>query len=230
MGAPDNISGAATLRRLFWVFFKAGTFTFSGGLAMLPLIQKDVIDKYGMMDKDTFLEYAALSQTLPGVIALNCGIFVGKKVAGTAGALVAGLGTVLPAFVAMLAAAALLERIPRTGVVQNIFEGVRSASAALILYSAISLSGKNIRKPIPIALLSISFVVIFFFGVNALLVIIGAALAGVGMKYAEKRKPQAAAGQEAPRPPETPRPPEGDGPPETPRPPEDDSPPEGDGV
>ena len=179
------------LIKLFWVFFKAGTFTFSGGLAMLPLIQKDVIDKYEMLDKETFLEYAALSQTLPGVISLNCGVFVGTKVAGPAGAFAAGLGTILPAFAAMLAVAMLLERIPKTGVIQNIFAGVRSASAALILYSAISLAGKNLKKFFPLLLLAISFAAVLFFNANAFFVIIGAALAGYLYKVVSGRRAKA---------------------------------------
>jgi len=171
------------LIQLFWIFFKAGTFTFSGGLAMLPLIQKDVIDKYDMLDKETFQEYAALSQTLPGVTALNCGVFVAKKVAGVKGAIVAGIGTIVPAFVGMYAVAALLDLVPRTGVVQSVFAGVRSASAALILYSAISLAGKQLKKLFPIILLIVAFVTVLFFNANALMVIIGAALAGFSYKY-----------------------------------------------
>ena len=177
-----------TLIRLFWVFFKAGTFTFSGGLAMLPLIQKDVIDKYDMLDKETFLEYAALSQTLPGVISLNCGVFVGRKVAGVAGALAAGFGTVLPAFVAMLAVAMLLDLIPRTGLFESIFSGLRSASAALILYSAISLSGKNFKKLFPVILVAVAFVAVLIFNTNVFIVILGAAAAGLCAKLAVDKK------------------------------------------
>ena len=177
-------SKRVTLFRLFWIFFKAGSFTFAGGLAMLPLIQKDVIDKYKMLDKDTFLDYAALSQTLPGIISLNCGIFVGRKVAGYAGAFAAGFGVILPAFAAMLAATIILESLPRTDLVEHIFAGVRSASAALILYSAISLSSKNYKRVFPIALIAVSFIAVLFFNVSAYWIIIGAALAGLAMKYA----------------------------------------------
>lgn len=151
---------------------------------MLPLIQKDVIDKYKMLDKETFLDYAALSQTLPGVIALNCGIFVGRSVAGVAGALMAGFGTVLPAFVFMLAATILLNGLPKTDLVVHIFDGVRSASAALIFYSAISLGHKGYKKPFPIVLIAVSFIIVLMFKVSAFWVVAGAALAGLAMKYA----------------------------------------------
>ncbi|MCL2060903.1 MAG: chromate transporter [Oscillospiraceae bacterium] len=183
-----NKNRRLTLFRLFWVFFKAGSFTFAGGLAMLPLIQKDVIDKYEMIDKDTFLDYAALSQTLPGVIALNCGVFVGRKVSGYVGAFVAGFGVILPAFVAMLAATILLNSLPRTDIVESIFAGVRSASAALILYSAITLSSKNYKKLFPILLIAMSFIIVLFFNVSAYWVIIGAALAGLAYRYAKGGK------------------------------------------
>jgi chromate transporter len=76
-----------TLWELFVIFFKAGTFTFAGGLAMLPVIEKDVVEKYRLMPKEDFLEYATLAQTLPGVIALNCACFVGRRAGGFLGML-----------------------------------------------------------------------------------------------------------------------------------------------
>jgi chromate transporter len=187
--------GFIILARLFWVFLKAGTFTFAGGLAMLPLIQKDVIDKYRMLDDETFLEYAALSQTLPGMIALNCAIFVGKSVGGVPGAVAAGLGTVLPAFVLMLAATLLINFIPRTGRVENAFKGVRAASAALILHSAIKLGKKGARKAFPAIVALISFALVLFFKISAFPVILAAAAAGVAVAFASGRS--AAGGQGA---------------------------------
>ena len=182
------------LFRLFWIFFKAGTFTFAGGLAMLPLIQKDIIDKYGMLDEETFLDYAALSQTLPGIIALNCAVFCGRKVAGVAGAFAAGFGTIFPAFTAMLAATILLNSLPETELISHIFDGVRSASGALIFYSAMKLMNKNYRKIFPITLMGLSFVLVFFLKISAFWVIICAALAGLAMKMARDRKPPDKAG------------------------------------
>ncbi|MDR1059819.1 MAG: chromate transporter [Clostridiales bacterium] len=186
--AKQKERGFLVLARLFWIFLKAGTFTFAGGLAMLPLIQKDVIEKYKMLDDEAFLEYAALSQTLPGMIALNCAIFVGKSAAGLPGALAAGLGTVLPAFVLMLAATALINFIPRTDRVESAFKGVRAASAALILYSAIKLGKKDIRKAFPMAVVAVSFVLVLFLNVGAFPVIISAAAAGIAVTLAGGQK------------------------------------------
>ena len=184
----DKKNKRLLLFRLFWIFFKAGTFTFAGGLAMLPLIQKDVIEKYGLMDKDTFLDYAALSQTLPGVISLNCAVFVGSKAAGASGALAAGFGTVLPAFAAMLAVVMLLDVIPRTDLIEKIFAGLRSGSAALILYSAIKLSGKSFKKIFPVILIAVSFIASLFFKADASIIIICAAAAGVCSKFISDKK------------------------------------------
>ncbi|MDR3085461.1 MAG: chromate transporter, partial [Christensenellaceae bacterium] len=124
---------------LFCTFFKAGTFTFAGGLAMLPVIEKDVVERYGFMDKDQFFEYATLSQTLPGVIALNCASFVGRHVAGTPGMLVAGLGSTISAFILMLAATIAIQFIPQAGPAMGAMQAIRAASSALVLSAAWSL-------------------------------------------------------------------------------------------
>ena len=102
-----------TLWALFVIFFKAGTFTFAGGLAMLPAIEKDVTEKYHLMDKETFMEYATLAQTLPGVIALNCASFVGRQAAGFAGMMAEAIGATISAFVLMIAATIAIQLIPQ---------------------------------------------------------------------------------------------------------------------
>ena len=91
-----------TLWGVFFVFFKASTITFAGGLAMLPVIEKDVVEKYKIMTKEEFMEYATLSQTLPGVIALNCASFIGRHTGGTIGMLFAGFGATFSAFALMM--------------------------------------------------------------------------------------------------------------------------------
>jgi len=121
---------------LFIVFFKAGTFTFAGGLAMLPIIERDLVEKYRLIKKEEFLEYATLSQTLPGVIAANCACFVGRYVAGTPGMLAACLGATISAFILMLAATIAVQYIPQNGPVMGAMSCIRAASSALILSAA----------------------------------------------------------------------------------------------
>jgi len=163
---------------LFYTFFKAGTFTFAGGLAMLPVIQKDVVEKYKFMPEDEFLEYATLSQTLPGIIALNCAVFVGRRTAGTPGMLAAGLGATFSAFVLMIAATALLQAIPQSGPVIGALQGVRAAAAALILSAAFSIGRHNLKNAFAIIVMLAALALMLFTNVSALIVIFAAGFAG----------------------------------------------------
>ena len=181
------MSEGEKLRRLFFIFFKAGTFTFAGGLAMLPVIQEELVEKYRLVDGDEFLEFASLAQTLPGIIALNCAVLVGKRAAGIRGALVAGFGAVVSAFVLMLLATILISFIPRGGAVDGAFRGVRAASAALILASAITLARHNLKSAFAIIVASVCFAVLILFNISAFPVVIAAAAAGVAYQWLPKK-------------------------------------------
>lgn len=177
-----------TLWGLFKIFFMAGTFTFAGGLAMLPVIQKDVVETYKMMDNDTFMEYATLAQSLPGVIALNCACFVGRHAAGTLGMLVASFGATISAFIIMLGATIAMQFIPGTGPFVGAMRCVRAASAALILSAAFSLGRHNITSVFAVVLMLASFTAIFFFSISTPLVVILAGFMGYFyQRHYEKR-------------------------------------------
>ena len=176
--APKNEKWK-TLWTLFVIFFKAGTFTFAGGLAMLPVIEKDIVKTHKMMDKDQFMEYATLAQTLPGVIALNCASFVGRHTAGFAGMLAAGFGATFSAFVLMLAATIALQYIPQDGPLAGALRGIRAASAALILAAAFSLGKHNLKSAYSIAVMLIAFILVFFLKFSTPLVVVFACAAGV---------------------------------------------------
>jgi chromate transporter len=167
-----------TLWELFVIFFKAGTFTFAGGLAMLPVIEKDVVEKYKLVPKEDFLEYATLAQTLPGVIAVNCASFIGKRAAGTKGMLIAGLGATFSAFVLMIVATILLQLIPQQGPVVGAFKGIRAASAALVLSAAFTLGRYNLKSAFAIVVMLASFALVFFADISAVIVIAAAGIAG----------------------------------------------------
>ncbi len=164
---------------LFVIFFKAGTFTFAGGLAMLPVIEKDVTEKYHLMDKETFMEYATLAQTLPGVIALNCASFVGKQAAGFAGMMAAAVGSTISAFVIMIAATIAIQLIPQTGPVIGAMSAIRAASAALVLSAAFSLGAHNLKTLYARIVMILSFVLVFILNVSTPIVVLLSALAGL---------------------------------------------------
>ncbi|MDR0917270.1 MAG: chromate transporter [Oscillospiraceae bacterium] len=185
----------STLWHLFVIFFKAGTFTFAGGLAMLPVIEKDVVDRYKLLSKDDFLEYATLSQTLPGVIALNCACFVGKSAAGTAGMLAASFGSTISAFVLMLAATLAIRLIPESGPWVGAMRAVRAASSALILSAAFSLGRHNLKTAFAVIVMLVAMSLVLFLNISAPLVIVAAAIAGYVFQRVKKRADKTDGGQ-----------------------------------
>jgi chromate transporter len=168
-----------TLWELFVIFFKAGTFTFAGGLAMLPVIENDVVEKNKLMPREEFMEYATLAQTLPGVIAVNCASFVGRRTAGTRGMLVASFGATISAFVLMVLATVLLSLIPREGPLFGAFEGIRAASAALILSAAFSLGKHNVKSAFSITLMVGAFVLTLLTDISVVFIVLGGGILGI---------------------------------------------------
>ena len=173
---------------LFVIFFKAGTFTFAGGLAMLPVIERDIVGKYKMMTKDEFIEYATLAQTLPGIIALNCSLFVGKRTAGFWGMMVAGFGATISAFVLMIVATIALQHIPQTGPIMGAMQCIRAASAALILSAAFSMGAHILKSAYAIIVMLAAFVAVAFFSVSAPLVVVVAGVVGMVYKWFVDRR------------------------------------------
>ncbi len=142
---------------------------------MLPLIQKEVVDKQKWMNEEEILDVFAIAQSVPGVIAINSAIFIGKRVAGTWGAISAALGVIIPSFITILVLASLLIKYRENEILDKIFNGVRAASAALILLAAIKLSRKAVKNKWDIAIAVIAFSIIVVFDVHAIwAVLIGA--------------------------------------------------------
>ena len=127
------------LLKLFTTFFKIGLFSFGGGFAMIPLIQREVIDRHKWIDEKDFLDMLVLAQSTPGPIAVNTSVFVGYKVAGTVGAIVATLGTVLPSFMVILLLALFFAEVRENRYVDAAFRAMRPAVVALIVAPLIGL-------------------------------------------------------------------------------------------
>ncbi|MEG2122149.1 MAG: chromate transporter, partial [Rikenellaceae bacterium] len=112
---------------LFTTFFKIGLFTFGGGWAMIPAIEKEVVDIKKWLSKEEFLDALVISQSLPGILAVNISILVGQKRFGQKGSLIATLGTVLPSFILILLIAMFFVKIYDNPIVVAIFKGIRPA-------------------------------------------------------------------------------------------------------
>lgn len=118
--------------QLFWTYLKIGTFTLGGGYAMLPLIQREVVDRQHWIDEEEFLNMIALAQAAPGIIAVNSAIFIGWRCGGWKGTLGAILGAVLPSFCIILAIAMVFRNYQDQPAVEAVFKGIRPAVVALI--------------------------------------------------------------------------------------------------
>ncbi|MCC8132220.1 MAG: chromate transporter [Tannerellaceae bacterium] len=172
---------------LFITFLKIGAFTIGGGYAMLPLIQREVVDR-GWMSKDDFIDLFAVTQSLPGIFAVNISIFVGYKLKKISGSIVCALGTILPSFLIILAIALFFIQIQDNIWVEKIFKGLRPAVVALIAVPclttarSVKLSKKTIIIPILSALL------IWQAGISPVYIIMAAIVGGLyyGL-YVKKR-------------------------------------------
>ena len=174
------------LLTMFGSFFKIGLFTFGGGYAMVPMIQREVIDRRGWVDRDEFVELLTLAQSAPGPIALNTSVFVGYKVRGYAGALAALLGVVVPAFTVILIVAIYFAQFRENVYVNAAFKGMRPAVVALIVSPIVSLSrGMGAWK---YALAAAVALFVWWSGVSPIWLIIVAAGVGVAIELNNSRK------------------------------------------
>lgn len=171
---------------MFGSFFKIGLFTFGGGYAMVPIIQREVIDRRGWVDRDEFVELLTLAQSAPGPIALNTSVFVGYKMRGYAGALAALLGVVVPAFTVILIVAIYFAQFRENVYVNAAFKGMRPAVVALIVSPIESLSrGMGAWK---YALAAAVALFVWWSGVSPIWLIIVAAGVGVAIELYNSRK------------------------------------------
>ena len=168
------------LLEIFAVFFKIGLFTIGGGYAMLPIIQKEVVETKGWMDDEEFLDALSLTNSLPGPLAINAATFVGYRVCKVKGALAAVLGAASPSVMIILAVAMVFSHLTEYPVVQHIFNGIRPAVVALILYAVIKLAkSAKIKEYFNwlIALAALGAIAVL--GLHPIVVVIAAALYGL---------------------------------------------------
>ena len=118
--------------QLFWTYLKIGTFTLGGGYVMLPMIEREVVQRKQWIDGEEFLNMIALAQTAPGLIAVNSAIFIGWRIGGWRGVIATVLGAVLPSFLIILAIAMLFQDYKDLPAIEAIFKGIRPAVVALI--------------------------------------------------------------------------------------------------
>lgn len=175
-------------RELFAAFFRIGLFTFGGGYAMIPLIERDVVTKKQWMKDEDLLDMVALAESTPGPVAVNAATFVGRQVGGYAGAAAATLGVVLPSFLIILAVGYLLQMVMHSRLVRDAFLGIRASVLVLIASAMISLLRKMQWSKGGICLMLAALTAVAFFDVSPILVLLAAAGAGIAAGAVRRRR------------------------------------------
>ena len=175
-------------RLLFWTFFKIGAFTFGGGYAMIPLIQREVTERRRWLTEQDILDIVAIAESTPGPIAINSATFVGYQVCGTFGAFCATVGVVLPSFAVIYAISFVLRQFSELAVVQYAFNGIRAGVLALLLKALLSMYRQSPKGAVAYAVMAGAFVLTAFCGVDAVLVILLSAAVGLVSSYLMKRR------------------------------------------
>ena len=173
---------------LFLTFAKIGVMTFGGGMAMLPILQREVVEKKNWATEDELGDYYAIGQCTPGIIAVNTATFVGQKQGGIAGGSVATLGVVFPSLIIITALAGLIAAFSHLTWVQHAFAGIRVCVCVLIFNTVLKLAKKAIVdwKTLLIFLTVIAFSV--FTELSPVIFVLGAALQGILLKTLEVKK------------------------------------------
>ncbi|MBQ9827133.1 MAG: chromate transporter [Lachnospiraceae bacterium] len=173
---------------LFLTFLMIGAFTFGGGYAMIPVIQREIVDKHHWLEKDDLLEMLAVSESTPGPIAVNSATYVGYKVAGTGGAFLSTLGVVLPAFVIMSRLSLVLEAFSTLRAVRYAFIGIRACVLALVLKAFISMFKQCPKDILSLVIMAAAAAIVTFTGISPIYVILGCAAVGIAFTLIMKRR------------------------------------------
>ena len=179
---------ASLLWQVFLTFFKIGAFTFGGGYAMLPLIQREASEKHGWVSDEDILDIVAIAESTPGPIAINSATFVGYRACGIPGSVCATLGVVLPSFLIILAISGILREFQENVYVQYAFRGIRCGVLALILKAMWGMY-KKCKKNIPAYIVMVAaFVLVAFVKAPVFWVIAGCAVFGIVTFYAMEKE------------------------------------------
>lgn len=165
---------------LFVSFFKIGLFTFGGGYAMLPMLQREIVDKHHWVTEEDVLDYYAIGQCTPGVIAVNTATFVGVHLAGPVGGAVSTIAVVSPSLIIITVISTILRNFASYAVVQHAFAGIRVAVAALVVVSVAKLFRKGVKGALSAAIFAASLLLVFLTDLSPIWVVLAVIVIGVG--------------------------------------------------
>ena len=176
------------LLSMFWVFARMGAVTFGGGYAMLPIIQREIVEKRKWATEEEVMDYYAIGQCTPGIIAVNTSTFIGYKRAGVLGGIFATLGFVAPSLVIITIIAACLQNFAEIAAVQHALNGIRACVCALVVDAVITLGKKSIVDPVCVAIAVLVLGISVFTSFSPVLIVVASGIAGVSVKAIQRKR------------------------------------------
>ena len=183
--------GGRTLRELldlFLTFAKVGAMTFGGGYAMLPILQREVVENKGWATDEELTDYFAIGQCTPGVIAVNTATFVGQKKRGIAGGILATLGVVLPSLLIITALAGVISRLSHLALVQHAFAGIRVCVCVLIFNAVVKLWKSAVKDRWALLIFLVVFAGAVFLDLSPVIYVLAAAVTGILIEVIRGRR------------------------------------------
>ena len=186
------------LIELYLAFVKIGAFTFGGGLAMMPIMQRELIERRGWITDEELIDYFAIGQSTPGIIAVNVATFVGYKRLGVFGGIIGTLGVVTPSWGIIMLLAGAISSVDKYPLAQKALKGINVAVAALLTSVIVKFSKKTIKNIWNALLMLLAFVLIYFFKVQSVWIILTSIIIGCLLTlYRQKKQNVYAAEKEA---------------------------------
>lgn len=173
---------------LFTAFFKIGAFTFGGGYAMLPMIQKEVVEKHKWATDDEILDYFAIGQCTPGVIAVNTATFIGYKCKKVLGAISATLGVICPSIIIICIIASVLQNFAEIPQVKSAFAAISVAVVVLILDAVIKMFKSSVKDTFGLIICLVVFGILLIFNISPVVIVVSAAIVGILKKNIGRKK------------------------------------------
>lgn len=166
------------LLKLFWVFLKVGTFSFGGGIVIIPLVEREVVMKYGWLTKREFIDAVTLGQITPGPVVISA-TFIGYKVYGILGAIVSTVSVILPSFVMICLATQAIKKFQENKLLANFFRGARVAVIGMILQAGLSIGKSSLVDFKTIFIAGIALISLLKYKLNPIWILLGAGIVGL---------------------------------------------------
>ncbi len=167
------------LLEIYITFFKVGISTFGGGYAMLPILEKEVVENKKWASMPEVMDYYAISQCTPGIIAINTATYIGYQIKKLSGAIAASLGVFSPSVIIILLISGLIQNFSSLQIVEHAFNGIQICVAVIIINAVIKMLKASIVDKITICLFVISFFVMLIFDISAIIIILLAVIFGI---------------------------------------------------